>query len=144
MSKIQQLAQLGITTLIILSLLACASNKVEPDSQEPSRIISNYPILKINDQITENQFSVEVQAGSHSMIVMYPTYRFSYFCRFEFDTIPGELYEVVDHAIVHPLTLYRRVKNHWLWSNRLDQLEPVACRSERRQRDAEFPPLRSE
>lgn len=92
-------------------------------------ITSNYPIVKVNDVEIEDTYTLDIEAGENTLMIVYNTYRYDYFCTFSWAAIAGTVYEVTDQENQYPLTLYRWVRTNGLWANRLDPVDPLGCTS---------------
>ena len=90
-------------------------------------ITSNYPIVKVNDVEIEDTYTLDLEAGENTLVIVYNTYRYDYFCTFSWTAIAGTAYEVTDQENQYPLTLYRWVRTNGLWANRLDPVDPLKC-----------------
>jgi len=92
-------------------------------------ITSNYPIVKVNGAEIEKTYDLDLEAGNNSLVIVYNTYRYDYFCTFTWDAVAGTAYEVTDQENQYPLTLYRWVRTNSLWANRRDSVDPLECTS---------------
>jgi len=92
-------------------------------------ITSNYPVVKVNDVEIEDTYTLDIEAGENTLVIVYNTYRYDYFCTFSWAAIAGTAYEVTDQENQYPLTLYRWVRTNGLWANRLDPVDPLGCTS---------------
>ena len=92
-------------------------------------ITSNYPVVKLNDVEIEDTYSLDIEAGKNTLMIVYNTYRYDYFCTFSWTAIAGTAYEVTDQENQYPLTLYRWVRTNGLWANRLEPVDPLGCTS---------------
>ena len=92
-----------------------------------AHITSNYPIVKVNGAEIEKIYELDLDAGDNSLVIVYNTYYYDYFCTFTWDAVAGTAYEVTDQENKYPLTLYRWVRTNSLWANRRDPLDPLGC-----------------
>jgi len=90
-------------------------------------IRSNYPVIKVNDEEVEPLYRLDIEAGENTLLIVYNTYQYDYYCTFNWIAEPETAYEVTDHENQYPLTLYRWVRNNSLWASRLDPVDPVEC-----------------
>jgi len=90
-------------------------------------IKSNYPILAINGNEIEKTYQLDLEAGENSLLVVYNTYQYDYFCTFSWNAIAGTAYEITDQENQYPLTLYRWHRKNGLWAARLDPIDPLEC-----------------
>ncbi len=93
-------------------------------------ITSNYPVVKVNDVEIEDTYTLDIEAGENTLVIVYNTYRYDYFCTFSWTAIAGTAYEVTDQENQYPLTLYRWVRKNRLWALRLDPIDPLQCAGE--------------
>ncbi len=116
---------LFFTTLCLL-LSSCVQPPVFK-TEEHAVIISNYPIVAINDVEIEKAYQLDLKAGKNSLLIVYNTYEYDYFCTFNWLAKAGTAYEVTDQENQYPLTLYRWHKKNTLWAIRFDPVDPVEC-----------------
>jgi len=90
-------------------------------------IMSNYPIVSVNDIEIEGSYRLDLDAGDYSLVIVYNTYNYDYHCTFNWNAAAGTAYEVTDQENQYPLTLYRWVRTNVLWANRLDPIDPLKC-----------------
>ena len=103
-------------TLIIFAwfLQACVAAPTLDEGQ--SELISSYPIVELNGQAFEQRFDVRVSSGLTSVVVKYQSYRYDYYCSFEFMAKSQMRYEIVHEEASQPIVLYRWVYRSKLWS----------------------------
>ena len=101
-------------------------------------ISSNYPIVSVNGAEVEPVYSLDIETGSNTLIIVYNTYQHDYYCTFTWSAVENTVYEVTDQDNRYPLTLYRWVKTNSLWASRLDPVDPLECvREPRRENSAD-------
>jgi len=115
-----------ITLFIILSLAACVQAPVFKAGNYAS-IQSNYPIVKVNGVDVEPVYSLDIDAGENSLVIIYNTYQYDYHCSFTWEAMAATAYEVTDQENREPLTLYRWVRKNGLWAIRMDPVHPLRC-----------------
>lgn len=93
-------------------------------------IRSNYPIVSLNGAEIEPAYDMDLEAGENTLVIVYNSYQYDYFCTFTWAAVSGAAYEVTDHEKSYPLTLYRWVRKNSLWAIRLDPLDPLQCTQE--------------
>lgn len=91
-------------------------------------INSSYPIVSINGSEIEKTYKLDIEAGENSLIIVYNSYQYDYFCTFSWLAIADTAYEVTDQENPYPLTLYRWYRKNSLWAIRLDPVDPLECR----------------
>ena len=91
-------------------------------------INSSYPIVSINGSEIEKTYKLDIEAGKNSLVIVYDTYQYDYFCTFSWLAIAGTAYEVTDQENQYPLTLYGWHRKNRLWAIRLDPVDPLECR----------------
>ena len=96
-------------------------------TEDYALIKSNYPIMAINGSEIEKTYQLDIEAGENSLLVVYNTYQYDYFCTFSWNAIAGTAYEVTDQENQYPLTLYRWHRRNGLWAVRLDPVDPLEC-----------------
>ena len=96
-------------------------------TEDYALIKSNYPILAINGNEIEKTYQLDIEAGENSLLVVYNTYQYDYFCTFSWNAIAGTAYEITDQENQYPLTLYRWHRKNGLWAVRLDPVDPLEC-----------------
>ncbi len=102
-------------------------------TEEHAVIISNYPIVAINGTEIEKTYQLDLKTGENSLVIVYNTYEYDYFCTFSWLAKAGTAYEVTDQENQYPLTLYRWHKKNNLWAIRLNPIEPQECVEKPRQ-----------
>lgn len=127
-----------IIILFIFSSLFLSSCVQTPafKGDEYAVITSNYPVVKVNDVEIEDTYTLDIEAGENTLVIVYNAYRYDYFCTFSWAAIAGTVYEVTDQENQYPLTLYRWVRTNGLWANRLDPVDPLTCTVVSREDDA--------
>jgi len=90
-------------------------------------IKSSHAIISVNDVNVEPIYSLDINAGENTLVVLYPTYRHRYYCQFVWTSKPGTTYEVTDQENKYPLTLYRWKRQNKYLASRLDPVDPVKC-----------------
>ena len=110
--------------LASLLLAACVEHPAHRDAGEQAQLRSWMKILDLDDSVPDDPYRVMLAPGQHRMKVLYETYQHNYLCHFEFQTIGGYSYEVVDHSNPEPLVLYRWVRANGAWARRLDPVMP--------------------
>ena len=90
-------------------------------------IKSSYPIVSLNGIDIENTYELDLDAGENSLVIIYNTYQYDYFCTFSWHASAGTAYEVTDQENQYPLTLYRWRRKNSLWAIRLDAVDPLEC-----------------
>jgi hypothetical protein len=88
---------------------------------------SNYPIVNINGENINPSHQLDINPGLSSAIIVYNTYTKDYFCRFEWNALPGTVYEVTDRGHKTPLTMYRWEATNRFWAKWLEPVEPTQC-----------------
>jgi len=117
-----------ITFFAFLSIVLCACVQPSVFKEEGYALInSNYPIVAVNGVAVEKVYKMDLEAGKYSLTVMYNTYRYDFFCTFNWLAKAGTAYEVTDQENQYPLTLYRWHKRNGLWAIRLDPVNPTEC-----------------
>ena len=91
---------------------------------------SSHAIIKVNGEQVKPLYTLDLEAGENTLVVLYRTYKENYYCEFVWTATPGTAYEITDHEKQYPLTLYRWVRRNSLWSLRLDPVDPVNCTKE--------------
>jgi len=117
-----------LTFLTTLSLLlsSCVQAPVFK-TEDHAHIKSNYPIVSLNGSETEKTYQLDLETGENSLVIVYNTYQYDYFCTFNWTAMAGTDYEVTDQENQYPLTLYRWYKRNGLWAVRLDPVDPLEC-----------------
>lgn len=119
---------LFFTTLYLL-LSSCVQPPVFK-TEEHAVIISNYPIVAVNGVEIEKAYQLDLKAGDNSLVIIYNTYEYDYFCTFSWPAKAGTAYEVTDQENAYPLTLYRWYRKNGLWAIRFDPVDPEKCQKE--------------
>ncbi len=88
---------------------------------------SAYPIVSVNGNDVEKTYQLNVKAGKITLIAVYNTYQYDYYCSFNWTARAGIAYEITDQENAYPLTLYRWHRKNSLWAVRLDPVDPVEC-----------------
>ena len=96
-------------------------------NKEHAYIKSNYPIVAVDDTRIEKTYQLETEAGTISLVAVYSTYQYDYFCTFSWSAKAGTVYEITDHENRYPLTLYRWHRKNGAWAIRLDPVDPQTC-----------------
>ena len=115
-----------LCTVLCLLLSSC----VQPPAfktEDYALIKSNYPIISINDSEIEKTYQLDLVAGKNTLIIIYNTYQYDYFCTFSWLAAADTVYEVTDQENQYPLTLYRWHRTNSLWATRLDPVDPLEC-----------------
>jgi len=130
------LKRLSKQIIFFTSLCLLLSSCVQPPvfkSKDYALIKSNYPIVVINGIEIEKTYQLDLEAGENSLVIVYSTYQYDYFCTFSWIASAGTAYEVTDQENQYPLTLYRWHRKNGLWARRLDSLDPLACKRKSKQ-----------
>lgn len=120
------LKQIIFFTLLCLLLSSCVQTPVFK-TEDDALIESSYPIVAINGTRIKKTYKLNLKAGKNSLVVVYNTYQYDYFCTFSWLAKPSTAYEITDQENQYPLTLYRWHKKNSLWVIRLDPVEPLEC-----------------
>ena len=83
--------------------------------------------MAINGSEIEKTYQLDIEAGENSLLVVYNTYQYDYFCTFSWNAIAGTAYEITDQENQYPLTLYRWHRKNGLWAVRLEPVDPLEC-----------------
>ena len=113
-------------TLLSLLLSSCVQPPVFK-AEDYALIKSNYPIVSVNGNEIEKTFKMDIEAGENTLVVVYNTYNYDYFCTFSWVAVAGTAYEITDQENQYPLTLYRWSRKNDLWAIRLDSVNPQKC-----------------
>ena len=120
------ISRIVFSTCIFLMVSACVQPTVfKGDSY--AHIRSNYPIVNINGDKVEPVYELDMEAGENTLVIVYKTYRYDYYCKFSWTAEANTVYEVTDQENQYPLTLYRWVRTNSLWASRLDPMDPLEC-----------------
>jgi hypothetical protein len=114
-----------------LFLSACVQAPVFK-GQDYAFFRSNYPVVSVNGVEAEPSYTLDIPTGENTLVIVYHTYRFDYYCTFAWTAVAETAYEVTDQDNRYPLTLYRWVATNSFWASRLDPLDPVKCDREPR------------
>jgi len=114
-----------------LFLIACVKAPVIKEG-DYALLISNYPVVNLNGTEIKPSYKLDMPAGINSVIIIYNTYRFDYYCTFTWTAEAGTAYEVTDQYNKYPLTLYRWARTNSLWASRLEPIDPLECTPEPR------------
>jgi hypothetical protein len=96
-------------------------------------IRSNYPFVRVNGVEVEPLYILDIEAGKNTLVIVYNTNQYDYFCTFSWTAVENTAYEVTDQENQYPLTLYRWIKTNSIWASRLDPVDPMECTREQRQ-----------
>ncbi len=118
--------KIAFFTFLCLLLSSCVQSPVFK-TESNALIESNYPIVAINGVKIEKTYKLNLKAGKNSLVVVYNTYQYDYFCTFSWLAKPSTAYEITDQENQYPLTLYRWYKKNSLWAIRLDPVDPLEC-----------------
>jgi hypothetical protein len=118
--------QIFFFTSLCLLLSSCVQPPVFK-TEDYALIKSNYPIVASNGIDIEKTYKLDIEAGENSLVIIYNSYQYDYFCTFSWLAIAGTAYEVTDQENQYPLTLYRWHRKNGLWATRLDPVDPLAC-----------------
>ena len=88
---------------------------------------SNYPVVSMNGAEIEPSYKLDIPAGENTLVIIYHTYRYDYYCTFTWTALTKTAYEVTDQDNKYSLTLYRWVRTNSLWASRLDPIDPLEC-----------------
>ena len=124
--------QLLVTLSICLFLSACVQAPVFK-GDDYAFFRSNYPVVSVNGVEIEPSYKLDIPAGETTLVIVYHTYRFDYYCTFTWQVFAGTSYEVTDQYNKYPLTLYRWTRTNSLWASRLDPIDPLDCIPKQRQ-----------
>ena len=114
-----------------LYLNACVQAPVVKEG-DYALLESNYPVVSVNADSIEPSYRMDIPAGENTVVIIYNTYRFDYYCTFTWMAEAGTAYEVTDQYNKYPLTLYRWKRTNSLWASRLDPVDPLECTPEPR------------
>lgn len=115
--------------LLLLSLILL-QGCISAGSAAPKRGVllkSSYPIISLDEKDIEPSYELELEAGHHTLMVVYSTYRKNYHCLFTWQAQADTRYEIVDSSNTYPLTLFRWARRNGLWAIRYDPLDPERC-----------------
>ena len=111
---------------LCLLLSSCVQSPVFK-KEDYALIKSSYPIVAINGNAIEKTYQLDLEAGENSLLVVYNSYQYDYYCTFSWLAVAGTAYEVTDHENMYPLTLYRWHRKNGLWAIRLAPVDPLEC-----------------
>lgn len=95
-----------------------------------SFIKSSHTIVSVNGEGVDPKYTMDLMVGETTLVVLYRTYRHSYYCLFKWTSESRTAYEITDQENQYPLTLYRWKRENDLWASRLDPIDPVKCSEE--------------
>lgn len=116
---------------VCLSLGACVQAPVYK-GDDYAFFRSNYPVVNVNGVEIEPSYKLDIPVGENTLVIIYHTYRFDYYCPFSWTAVAETAYEVTDQDNRHSLTLYRWVPTNSFWASRLDPIDPLECISKPR------------
>lgn len=117
-----------LLTLSLMALCACTiSRRPIETSNTMAEIFGPYPIIKINEQLINPVYAIEIPAGQQTITAQYGTLSKNYWCNFDLKVKAGQRYEVVDHKQQYPITLYEWSQTHGLWADRKKPIQPIGC-----------------
>ncbi|MEH6550340.1 MAG: hypothetical protein V7744_10190 [Pseudomonadales bacterium] len=120
-----------IVVIIMLLVTACVQQPVSTSPGELATLKSWASIISIDGKTSPFEYSAELLAGNHKMVVLHKTYRWNYRCHFDFVVQPNTYYELISSTNKTPLTLYRWERTNSLWATRYDGVEPTSCDQEK-------------
>ena len=97
---------------------------------------SNYPVINVNGVEIEPTYKLDIPVGENTLVIVYHTYRFDYYCTFAWTAVAETAYEVTDQDNRYSLTLYRWVRTNSFWASRMDSIDPLECISKPRRKSA--------
>ena len=83
--------------------------------------------MSINGNDIDKAYELDIEAGENSLVIVYNTYQYDYFCTFHWLAKASTAYEVTDQENQYPLTLYRWHRKNSSWVIRLDPVDPEEC-----------------
>ena len=122
--------QLAKRFIFFTGLCVVLASCVQPavfKSGNHALIKSNYPIVSVNGSDIEQTYQLDLEAGKNTLVIVYNSYQYDYFCTFSWLVKAGTAYEVTDQENENPLTLYHWHRKNSLWSIRLDPVDPLEC-----------------
>ena len=122
----QKAKRLVFFTGLCMVLASCVQPAVFK-TENHALIKSNYPIVSVNGNDIKKAYQLDLEAGKNTLIIVYNSYQYDYFCRFSWLAKAGSAYEVTDQENQYPLTLYRWHRKNGLWAIRLDPADPLEC-----------------
>ena len=120
------LKRITFFTTLCLLLSSCVQPPVFKN-EDYAIIKSNYPIVAINGDEIEKTYKLDLEAGENSLLIVYNSYQYDYFCTFSWLAVAGIAYEITDQENQYPLTLYRWHRKNSFWAIRLDPVDPLEC-----------------
>jgi hypothetical protein len=112
----------------LLMVTGCASRWPVDDAEDANALlISDESIVAVDGEAPVSPYRIEIAPGQHVITVAYRTYTQAIRCTFEFESAPGERYEIIERSNPEPLSLYRSKRSNWLWITRHDAVAPVEC-----------------
>ena len=128
------------TALLTSCMLLSGCVQTPPVKQgDYALLISNYPIIQINGEAikgeTDDRYKQDIKAGENTVVIVYNTYSYDYFCSFSWTAEPRLIYEVTDQENIEPLTLYQWKRKNRLWAQRLNPIDPGHCERKPRPQD---------
>ena len=115
-----------VITCATFVLTACVQAPVFK-SEDHAVLRSSHPIVDLNGEKVQPSYRLDIPAGNTKAVIVFRTYRYDYYCTFEWTAMPKTAYEVTDQEDKYPLTLYRWVRSNALWASRLDPIDPMDC-----------------
>jgi len=125
----------SLSAVIILVCYIALSGCVQTPPVKPgdyALLISNYPIIEINgeaiDAELDDRYKQDIKAGDSTVVIVYNTYSYDYFCSFSWTAESRLIYEVTDQENAEPLTLYQWKRKNRFWAQRLNPIDPTYCK----------------
>lgn len=115
-----------IIFITVVFFSACVKAPVYKDDNY-AHIDSSHAIVSINGKPLTPTYSLDLPVGDNTLIALYPTYSYNYYCQFAWETKSRTTYEITDQDNKYPLTLYRWERANDVWAERLDPVDPVKC-----------------
>ena len=112
--------------ITILCISGCVKAPVYKGDNYAS-VKSSHAIVEIHDKQAGPVYTLDLEAGQNTLVVLYRTYHHDYYCEFQWNLKPQTAYEITDQENKYPLTLYRWKRQNGLWASRLDPKDPVKC-----------------
>ncbi len=119
-----------IRALFFTGLSLLLSSCVQPPvfkGEDYALVKSNYPVVTLNGVDIEKSYRLDLKAGKNSLVVVYNTYQYDYFCTFSWIAKAGTAYEITDQENRYPLTLYHWYRKNSLWTRKLSPMDPLEC-----------------
>ena len=123
---IQQARQIIFSVLLCMALVSCVHQPVF-ETEQHALVKASHPIVEVDGNMIEKNYQLDLEEGKHSIVVIYNTYQYEYFCAFSWFAKAGTVYEITDQENLYPLTLYRWHRENDYWSKRLDVINPYRC-----------------